>query len=231
MDKNFEDFFAIIIGINDYGNTQLNTLDLARKDATDLHEFLIKTGGYKKANTVLLVDEKATKANINYHLEQLKVKFTARSTLVFYFSGHGSNAGNNYLLPLYNYDIEDRQSYYELQELIALFSEINVDKLLFMFDTCYSGILTKAKDVLEENPDQKESQELLLEKLVETDIHNSRVLIASSLPDQTSYEIRNANIVNGEFTHCLLNGLKGACQIEKNKQKKEAFCLLIFCFF
>lgn len=217
MDKYFDDFFATIVGINNYGSSSLSTLHSAEKDAKDLYDFLTKTGGYKQENAELLTGSNATKENINQKIEEYKNLITENSTMLFYFSGHGINYNNHFILPLYNFDEKNESTFFTADELIDLFSKINVRKILFLFDTCYAGALTREKGTQEDdNEEFNPNSKFILEKLVETNTENSRVLVASSLPDQTSYEINNKNINNGVFTHCLLKALKGSCQIEKS---------------
>lgn len=218
MNKEFKDFYAIIVGINNYGESQLSSLHSAQKDATDLYDFLIKTGGYTAENTLLLINEKATKEHIKQNIECFKSRFTNNSTLLFYFSGHGSNFDKSFILPLYNFNYDNASTYFTANELVDFFAEIEVGKLLFLFDTCYAGILAREKDANQDDSKLEKNAESILEKLVETNVHNSRVLVASSLPDQTSYEINNSSINNGIFTHCLLKALQGACQIEKGSK-------------
>lgn len=204
-------YYALIIGIDDYHSFEISNLDKAKKDAEDVYAFLTVSGGYKKKNTVLLTNKEVTKENIISQLSELKNKFVKDSTLIIYISGHGGNINNEYILPLYSYNKRNNKTYFCEEELIKLFSEIKVDKLLFLLDSCHAGLLAKERKL---NTGMTEN---LLDKLVSTfPIDNSRVLVASSLPNQSSWETDKMN--NGIFTYCLLNALKGACLNERHNE-------------
>jgi len=91
MTNNFDNHFAIIVGIDDYGQSTISNLNSAQKDASDLHDYLTKFGGYKTENAKLIIGDKATKYTINGCINEFKGRFANNSTLLFYFSGHGSN--------------------------------------------------------------------------------------------------------------------------------------------
>lgn len=204
-------FYALIIGIDDYHSSEISNLDKAKKDAEDIYTFLTTSGGYKKENTVLLTNKEVTKENIISQITELEKRFVEDSTLIIYISGHGGNINNEYILPLYSFKKKIKNTYFNEKELIDLFSKISVNKLLFLLDSCHAGILAKEKKL---NTGMTEN---LLDKLVSTfPIDNSRVLLASSLPNQSSWEC--ANIDNGIFTYCLLKALKGACLSERHSE-------------
>ena len=214
-----DNFFAMIIGIDNYNNPKINNLSKAAKDSTDFYNFLIKVGGYAKENVSILTNQQANKKNIYEHIYEFKNKTDRNDTFIFYFSGHGCSSNNDFILPLYNYDENNKNTFLNYEELNNIFSDINAKNVLFLFDTCYSGLLAK-KDT-----NMKVTNGNQLIKLVEGNFYNSRVLIASSLPDQPSWELMK--IDNGVFTHCLLKALQGGCRINQN-DKIYIFDLLKF---
>lgn len=210
-------FFALIIGIDYYDNSKVKNLSKATKDSEDLYNYLISSGGYSQENVVILTNHEANKTNINKKISELKNKIGNNDTFIFYFSGHGSSLNDDFILPLCDYDEKDNNTYLNDQELNSVFSDINARNVLFLFDTCYSGLLAKR--------DSETDKKKQLLKLVEDEFHNSRVLIASSLPNQPSWEL--LKIDNGVFTHCLLEALQGGCSVEQN-DKIYIFDLLKF---
>ena len=120
MVNTFDNHFAIIVGIDNYGQSSISSLQSAQKDASDLHDYLTKFGGYKTDNVKLITGDKATKHTIDTCIDEYKGKFTNDSTLLFYFSGHGSNLSGNFILPLYNFNKNAEVSFFNSEELIKL---------------------------------------------------------------------------------------------------------------
>lgn len=83
---------AVIIGIGQYGNlTKKNWLEFPQKDALDLREVLIRWYGFPSANVVTLINEQATKANIEKALADLADvnRVGEEDRVLIFFAGHG----------------------------------------------------------------------------------------------------------------------------------------------
>jgi metacaspase-1 len=81
--------YGLFVGINDYPGTE-NDLRGAVNDAINMRALLQAKFGYLAANTTLLTDSKATRANILDQLRKYGALATSGDTLVFQYSGHGS---------------------------------------------------------------------------------------------------------------------------------------------
>lgn len=204
-------FYALIIGIDNYNKPYIASLTKAKKDSIDLHDFLVNDGGYDEKNVFILTNEQVTKENIFTKINELKKKFGENDTFLFFFSGHGSNINSDFILPLYEYDEKNERTFLCNNELIDIFSDVKTKNVLFLFDTCYSGLLAKKEGEIVVANNEKQ-----LKKLIDGDFYNSRVLVASSLPNQPSWE--TPKIDNGIFTHCLLSAMKGACVPQKSNR-------------
>lgn len=80
---------ALLVGINDYPGTQ-NDLFGCVNDITNVYDVLVKYFGFVPSDIVLLSNARARKAAILDALKSLLAGAQAGDTLVFHYSGHGS---------------------------------------------------------------------------------------------------------------------------------------------
>jgi len=80
---------ALLVGINDYPGTQ-NDLQGCVNDTTNLYDVLVKYFGFTPADIVLLSNARARKAAILDGLKSLVAGAARGDSLVFHYSGHGS---------------------------------------------------------------------------------------------------------------------------------------------
>jgi hypothetical protein len=142
---------ALIVGINNYPDPD-SRLNGCVNDAVDIYDTLLICG-FPKTRRKLLLDEKATKANILNGLDDLIEGSEKGDVLVFYYSGHGSQVPDmdaeepdqldEVLIP-WDYDF-DNGVYITDDELHAIFSKlpdgVRMDVIL---DCCFSGTATRS---------------------------------------------------------------------------------------
>jgi hypothetical protein len=80
---------ALLVGINDYPGTA-NDLSGCVNDTANLHRLLAKEFGFEASGMRVLTDTKATREAILGGLSDLVAKADGGDTLVFHYSGHGS---------------------------------------------------------------------------------------------------------------------------------------------
>jgi len=80
---------ALLVGINDYPGTQ-NDLQGCVNDTTNVYDVLVKYFGFAPADIVLLTNSRARKAAIVDGLKSLVAGASRGDSLVFQYSGHGS---------------------------------------------------------------------------------------------------------------------------------------------
>ena len=152
----FAERHALLVGIGNYPDSMLD-LDGPGHDLTALEPILINTWQFKPSNIQVLRDAQATKDEILKALVRLKERSKPGDQLFFYFSGHGTSAGDdNIQLPLPDmtagllpYDVKLNLSKPEIvsslivgrTDLRPLFQDIDQSgrELLVMIDACYSG--------------------------------------------------------------------------------------------
>ncbi|MBW4566220.1 MAG: caspase family protein [Mojavia pulchra JT2-VF2] len=146
----FENSFAIVIGINNYKEKPLNT---AVNDAEKLCEILKDTYGYK---VQLLRNEQATKEKLTELLKDLKnsqitiddnkENITNKDCLLFYFAGHGIGKDPyddreelaGFLLPQ-DAVIDDTETYITMQECHDALIKLQCRHMLAILDCCFAG--------------------------------------------------------------------------------------------
>ena len=79
---------ALLVGINDYKG--ISDLRGCINDVTNMRSILKTYLGFTNKDIRVLVDERATKANIIHRLKHMVDKAVPGDLLVFHFSGHGS---------------------------------------------------------------------------------------------------------------------------------------------
>ena len=174
--------YAIIIGISDYPGTG-SDLQYSDDDARDVYSALTGNYSFAAANIISLIDQGATRANIISAIETIGGLATTNDEVVFFFSGHGgrgkANDGDSEatdeciwaheggkLVPIWDGELRDA------------FAGYNTSRIVFIFDSCYSGGMTD---------------------LAAT----GRVIAMASAENSLSYEWGGL-ISNGEFTYYMI---------------------------
>jgi len=187
------------------------------KDAKDIKAILTNPNlcGYPSDQVKLLVDHEATADGIRSSLRWLADKVGPEDTAVFFFSGHGGRLDSgpmagNYLLP-FDVNPQDLQgSAIGSEELTALLREIKAERLIVLFDCCYSGGAGETKSPVAGLSAFKSGfDERYYERLGQG---KGRVIIASSRSDEVSVVLKDMQ--NSLFTHYLLRALAGECSTE-----------------
>jgi TonB family protein len=97
--------FALVIGVSQYEDAQINKLEGASNDATSLAETLIDYGGFPSDQVILLASDqpserRPTRGNILRRLSNLRASVPKDGLLLLSFAGHGiERDGRAFLLP------------------------------------------------------------------------------------------------------------------------------------
>lgn len=207
---------VVVIGINKYQDNKLD-LTYSVADAQSVASALNnKTKlAFNDVITYDLLDQGATKNTITDKLAQI-AENSQNDVLVVYFAGHGiAIKGEWYFLP-HETTFQTNEQYLagvgisakQIQELLA---KIPAQKMLIMFDSCYSGAGLKA-----------------LENLQNSQRHFSRalsksvgiVVLAATRKDQEAMEL--TELGHGLFTYIVNKGMQGAADLHPRDQKISA---------
>jgi hypothetical protein len=201
MPETFAQGYAVVVGVG-------ADLPVTVKDAAAVAALLRDPGrcAYPEHQVQLLTGERATAANVLAALDTLAESTAPESTAVVYFSGHGLEAPDYYLIP-YGYDLNDLSG---TTISGALFTEklraIQAGKLLVLLDCCHAGGQAEAKGL----PGAKSP--LPSQAAAELKRSSGRVVIASSRKDEESLTAHPYSV----FTGALLEGLAGYGAFEQD---------------
>jgi hypothetical protein len=142
---------ALLVGINDYPGTA-NDLHGCRNDTTNLYDILVKYFGFLPDDIRLLLDGRATRAAIVSELESMVSRAAAGDSLVFQYSGHGSQIrdregdeladGKDEIICPYDFDWNG--VYVSDDDLARIFGEMRKGvRLEVLLDSCHSGTGTR----------------------------------------------------------------------------------------
>lgn len=207
----FKDGYALIIGIANYPRVR-KLPEIILKDARDVQDLLRSPAhcGYSAANIRLLRDDEATADGMREGIRWLTRTAGVGDTALVFFSGHGGRVetgpqAGNYLIP-YDCDPADLGgTAISGAELTDLLRDIQAQRLLVFFDSCYSGGTGETKGLGPEQTTFKSGlEESYYERLAQG---TGRVIMASSRSDEESLVLHG--MTNSLLTHYLLEGLRG----------------------
>ena len=204
---------ALIVGVSRYQHLNRdNWLRYAHKDALALRDVLIRSYGFPAENVTVLLDEQATRANIEAALYALAGNAVEpEDRLLIYFSGHGqtvkltSGGEMGFLIP---YDArvdlskpDDRGAYLatciRMDTLWGNLEASSAKHSLILVDSCYGGLLARSRK-LEPNPSPAVISGLLARP--------ARQVLTAGSRDEEAWE--SPNLGHGAFTSKLLEELK-----------------------
>ena len=190
-------FHGVFIGVDRYQSPRINWLSCARRDAVALEALFSDTLG---GNTSLLVDEQATRAEIQKAFEAL-AGCNPEDTVVISFSGHGSESHE---LVTYDADRDNlAATAIPLDELTEWFSRIPARRLILLLDCCFSGGMGAKVLSIDAIPRSVDSVEVRLDKMS----GEGRLIMTASAANEPAWE--NSRTGHGYFTHFLLEAMFG----------------------
>lgn len=219
-----ERLYALCIGINHCPTSARlanRPLEYAEKDATALYELLCRIG-LSIERGVLLTGKQATLQTINETLRELLLNRARRNDLVlFYFAGHSlplliqdeDEETEHSEVFLASYDLNEQRIQqdrgFRLDEALGLerlredfFVRTRSHKVLFLFDSCYSGDFFGPSYRTDADPIQGHIQQVFGRTTA-----GARIALSSCLPTQQARE--DKRFEHGLFTYYLLQALKG----------------------
>jgi metacaspase-1 len=148
---------AVLVGVDRYDRLDVPPLHGCVNDVALFRHVLKEDFGVPNEDIRVVVNERATKANIVHRLRTMVREADVGDTVVFYFSGHGSQIRDRdgdeltdwldeVICP---YDMDwDRRTYIVDDDLDALFAELPPEVTLEVFlDCCFWGAGTPQFEV------------------------------------------------------------------------------------
>ena len=214
--------FALVIGVDEYQDTQISKLEGASNDAKLLADALVQYAGFPSDQVILFTrdqppDRRPTRGNILRRLSNLRTIVPKDGLLLVSFAGHGIERDRRaYLLPA------DAQ----LNGDLALLEEtaINADVIRNWIHQTGIGQVVMIIDACRNNPSEGrgDASKPLTEAYVRGlnfDVRNREInafvtLYATEI-GQVAYEFKEKK--QGYFTWALVEGLKGGAANEQGE--------------
>ena len=205
----YEQSWAVIVGINDYGG-QFTHLANARNDAQAIADLLQNTYGFEDDHVFLLLGEDATRnAILEWLRDKLPEKAGPNDRVIFFFAGHGttreSGRGHRrgYLIP-YGARRGRYSDYVDMSELHDACGWIPAKHIFLILDCCFSGVAAVASRA-EPSAPPHEINEFYLKRITQRPAW--QILTAGDTDDLAA----DSGIRPGHsaFTSALLAGLEG----------------------
>ncbi len=191
---------AFLIGIGAYSD--LPPLPSVHNDVIQMREFLLGIGGFDE---VYIATDKVVDRDIieQYVKEKITSKMKPNDRLLFYYSGHGGDYKGKTGYMLFG-DARRGQFWgrqvLEIDALRRWSQELPIQHMLFILDSCASGLAITSKSPL------SESSKLLIETLSG---NGSRTLLTAGTADEATYTLDDRKSTgNGAFTRAFLNAFQ-----------------------
>ena len=224
---------ALLVGVNKY-NMPGSDLNGCVNDVTNIRDILLKYFGFDVNDIRVVVDDRATKENIMNRLRWLVADAKAGDSLLFHFSGHGSQIRDrdgdelkdnlDEILCPHDMDWDGRNIVDDdLAELFGTLPKgINLEVLL---DCCHSGTGTREARGIESLPQELsfkqrfltppadiqarvDDDDLTIRKLLRGHNPQTHVLFAACKDNQTSADAFIKGSYNGAFTYYFAKHLR-----------------------
>ncbi|MEH0154150.1 caspase family protein [Limibacter armeniacum] len=164
-------YFALLIGVDEYQDRKIKSLDKPVHDATKLKEILTKYYLFEESNVTLLTNP--TRADMVDALDALAEKVSFNDNLLIFYAGHGhwvsSGGGSNgvgYWLPS-DAKKKSTANWFRNTTLKEYIGRIQAKHTLLVSDACFSGGIFKTRAAFDESEDLFAEADNAVRKLYE----------------------------------------------------------------
>lgn len=188
---------AVVVGIDGYQDGAIPEVKYGQRDAEAFAEFLRSERGLVRdaANLRLLVGKDATRLAVLSAIEEVLVKGAAHpeDMAILYFAGHGFVEGERMMFACYDTVAKNKKpTSLTDAELQSIWGELKAERRVLVVDACHAAGMVSGR----------------LKELVDA----TTVKFLAAAADQRS--IPSDEFQHGVFTYALLNGLRGAADLE-----------------
>lgn len=150
-----DDRYALLIGVDQYDDDQIEDLRYSALDAKRIAEVLISSGAWRSENVIVMTPDqkdarlRPSRANVLEQLSALQRLHGAETVLV-YFSGHGSAKGSsaspiNYLYPTDTRETVPEDTAIAEARVVEILKDIDADRKVLIMDACRNQLNVGAK--------------------------------------------------------------------------------------
>ncbi|MBN2212876.1 MAG: caspase family protein [Bacteroidales bacterium] len=146
------DYYALLIGINNYSHPDILDLDNPVKDAKKLHSILVSKYTFNEDNVILI--KNASRNEIINALDELSGIITPADNLLIFYAGHGwwdEKANIGYWLPA-DASKDSKAEWFRNSTLCDYLKEINSKHTLLIADACFAGGIFKTRKAFQDAP-------------------------------------------------------------------------------
>lgn len=214
------DLYLLAVGVDNYKDSRINDLSFAVEDAESFADlFRNQAGGlYRNVHIVTLTDEKATVANVQIALENLRAEVQEDDVVMVFFAAHGdskvSGQKEKYYIMLHDSNLDA----YELsalpqQDITSFIQEVKGHTFMFI-DTCHSGM--SATRNLPGSTDN-----LVRDFGIAAETHTSGIdgrvieIFAATQGSQLAQE--QTRLGHGVFTQAIIQGIRDAEALDERR--------------
>ena len=213
--------YAIVIGVDQYADTQITTLGGASNDAKALAKALIQYAGFPSEQVTLLASDQPaerqpTRGNILRRLSNMAAVIPPDGLLLLSFAGHGiERGGQAFLLPSDSQVSNDvdllEQTAINVSQIKDRIKKIGVTQVLLILDACRNDPVGRANA---DNP-----LTAAYTRGFNFDVRNREVQAFATLyateVGHRAYEYKEKK--QGYFTWILVEALRGGAANEKGE--------------
>ncbi len=201
---------AVVIGISQYKDSDIPTVDYARQDAETMKKYLINTLGFDSLKIIELYDEKARLSSFKLLFEERLAGLVqpGQSDLFIFYSGHGvpdPETKDAFFVP---YDCSPsyaKSTGYSVNQVYYALSKLKAKRTVVVIDACFSGGSEKGMLLKEISPIYITAKNPLA-------MLENGFVFASCTGDQVSTWYHEKK--HGLFTYFFLKGLRGEADLD-----------------
>ncbi len=202
---------ALLVGVSDYKsskhkNKHYDDLPFVKNDLRLMRETLLRHAGFDEVN--VLTGDDVTSKKLKNVLSGLRKSISAKDRFMFYFAGHGDDLLNTQtgIMVFSGHDPQDPANdyFFKLRDLKDWSGYIDARHMLFLLDSCSSGLLGVPQT-------RKGETGNLLKALSGS---GSRIVVTAGTAGQETYE----NDGNGVFTKAFVDSM-----LEVDRSKISGF--------
>lgn len=202
--------FAVVIGIENYRDVP--QAEFTVRDAKIMKEYLIRVMGFPEENIVTLLNERATKGDIEGYINAwLKRNVEKDSAVFIYYAGHGAPnpvTGEAFIIPYDGNPAFPEATGIPLKNFYEILAGLQVKDIFVVMDSCFSGgggrsVMAKGgrpMAISVENPALASKNMVVMTAATGAEI-------SSSYPEKR----------HGLFTYFFLKGLQGEADFNGDK--------------
>ncbi len=145
-------YYGLIIGVNNYEDIRITSLDNPIQDAQKLYDVLTTIYSFDRENILFIKDAK--REDIIKSLDKLSREITPNDNLLIFYAGHGwwdPDANNGYWLPS-DARRDSKTDWFRNSSLVDYLQEIKSKHTLLIADACFGGAIFKTRKAFTDAP-------------------------------------------------------------------------------